>query len=286
MPRRYSLSARTIKLPRIHNLPIMERARLFSLSVQESLVRNLRDIKAVFDGSGIRFWLDYGTLLGAVREGRTIGWDDDIDLGTLSDSWNRIIRTIPQLQDRGFCGGSTEFRIHGELFFRRIWLRRHGVGIDIFVYEVVGENAIGLFLTRKKNRYLMSTKHRLSTIFRWTYLMLSGEIYHTPHPSIHEYRLNSILKVFGSIQTLVSYHSRMKFVNLIWRIGRAAGIRVIQVAIPKHFFKELDTTRIWGMVFSSPSKTEEYLSYHYGNWRIPDRAFDSNKDDRAIVGYF
>jgi hypothetical protein len=32
---------------------------------------------------GIMHWLDYGTLLGAVREGQLIAWDEDVDFGML-----------------------------------------------------------------------------------------------------------------------------------------------------------------------------------------------------------
>lgn len=63
---------------------------------KESLVM-LRDVKAVLDEGGVRYWLDFGSLLGAVRDGRTIPWDDDFDLSTLdpditerNDLWEKL----------------------------------------------------------------------------------------------------------------------------------------------------------------------------------------------------
>ena len=44
-------------------------------------VNNLRIVKEILDESGIDYWLDNGTLLGAFRDGKIIEWDRDIDFG-------------------------------------------------------------------------------------------------------------------------------------------------------------------------------------------------------------
>ena len=51
-------------------------------TVQENtLIDLLRQIKEVLNKHNIEFWLDCGTLLGAVREGKFLEWEHDIDLG-------------------------------------------------------------------------------------------------------------------------------------------------------------------------------------------------------------
>lgn len=44
------------------------------------------------DDHNINYWLDGGTLIGAIRHGGYIPWDDDIDLGMLRPDFERFIR--------------------------------------------------------------------------------------------------------------------------------------------------------------------------------------------------
>ena len=41
----------------------------------------LADTNSVLQKLGIVYWLDCGTLLGAIRDNQLIAWDNDIDLG-------------------------------------------------------------------------------------------------------------------------------------------------------------------------------------------------------------
>ncbi|MDE7107729.1 MAG: LicD family protein [Clostridiales bacterium] len=70
---------------------------LTELSVNEVKAR-LLDIlvyfKQVCDENDIQYSLAYGTLLGAVRHGGFIPWDDDVDVCMLRDDYERLIKIL------------------------------------------------------------------------------------------------------------------------------------------------------------------------------------------------
>lgn len=274
-----------------------------ALGRQEVFFKNLRDVKAVFDRSGIRFWLDYGTLLGAFRERRMIEWDSDIDLGTMSDNWDRILHIIPQLQDRGFCAFSRLLRIRGDFFYRKIYLERYGLAIEMTLYQKVDEYSMAFDVTRKNWWYLLPVG-RLSRIFlrilktahsailmtfsSYTrfYQSLSGDKFgggNSASKRVGLFSKISTLKPIRLVSNSIPY--RAKFRSCVCRLGRVAGIRFIEFAIPNHFFERLGSIQFLGLVFNVPSNSERYLRYHYGDWHKPRKDWDWTFDDGSIIGY-
>lgn len=61
--------------------------------IQQNILEILIDIDKFCRTNGLKYSLCYGTLLGAVRHGGFIPWDDDADIFMLREDFNRFMKT-------------------------------------------------------------------------------------------------------------------------------------------------------------------------------------------------
>lgn len=61
------------------------------------MLRLLHIFDAVCHEIGLTYWLDSGTLLGAVRHGGFIPWDDDVDVAMPLEDYRRFLKEAPAL---------------------------------------------------------------------------------------------------------------------------------------------------------------------------------------------
>jgi len=85
---------------------------------------------------GIVHWLDYGTLLGAVRSGELIPWDADVDFGILERDVEAVLALRPEIEAAGHWLETDESpavlrvalskanRLHADLF---VWAEEDGL---------------------------------------------------------------------------------------------------------------------------------------------------------------
>jgi hypothetical protein len=90
----------------------------------------------LFDQNNIKYWLDYGTLLGQYRDGGLIERDTDVDLSITVDGLEKLESISKIFNDEGFCFVKrnkdhwykvrySKFNtIHADIF---IWHRKDGM---------------------------------------------------------------------------------------------------------------------------------------------------------------
>ncbi len=127
------------------------------MDLTQAQIRRLRETELglldafgrVCEELGLRWFLVQGSLLGAVRHGGFIPWDDDIDVGMLREDFDRFVKEAPPLlpgwcfvqthgTDPGYMQCFAKLRDRRTVFWETTYKNiamEHGVYLDVFPYD-------------------------------------------------------------------------------------------------------------------------------------------------------
>lgn len=241
--------------------------------MQQIQVEMLKELDRVCRKNHIKYAIDGGTLLGAVRNGRFIPWDDDIDVRMLRSEYEKFAQIARQdlnpdvffqnyKTDKGYPWLYGKLRKNGTSAVRvgQEKLNMHsGVFIDIFPCDGVPDNRICqaiqkrlAFLCRKilYARVAKELTEKLSEKVFWTAVSL------IPCGTAHF--LSEILsKAFCE-----------KKCSLVGCLG-LHGVEESE-GFPKELFEDLVEISFEGYNFSAPRNWGEILRRYYGeNYMVP-----------------
>lgn len=140
--------------------------------VQLAQLEIAKEIKRVCEENDIKYWLDSGSLLGAVRHQGFIPWDDDLDIGMLREDYEKFCKIAPEklgkeyfLQtwesDPGYNFFFAKVRKLGTRYVEAIWSNANAhmeLYVDIFPYDVFPEKKS---LQRKQGTKIMFLKYAM-----------------------------------------------------------------------------------------------------------------------------
>jgi lipopolysaccharide cholinephosphotransferase len=133
--------------------------------VVQKIYQTLCDVHDFFNTYNIPYFIDCGTLLGAVRHGGLIPWDDDLDLCIFEKDEQNFLKLFPILQNFGYSiiGMPFGYKIYpddGEVVNGHPW--KHP-GCDIFIMTTDDKKVFYKYRSSEQPKY--NTTVDLSDIF-------------------------------------------------------------------------------------------------------------------------
>jgi lipopolysaccharide cholinephosphotransferase len=241
--------------------------RADALSVAD--VRTIQvDLLEVFDrfcaAHDIRYYLAYGTLLGAARHGGYIPWDDDIDVMLPRADYDRFARAFAAAPPADTLRyGCVELDAAWPYRAGKLWDARTvhvadvaknvdlGVFIDLFPVDAVPDGALAAWWFIRRTSFLRRLHAASFTSARATWKTVVPRAVLSP-PRLAG-RLNRIARGSGD-----------------WRTARA-GVTVVTAHwhVPVEYFGAGEDISFEGVKRPAPARWEDILQRLYGDWRVP-----------------
>lgn len=227
------------------------------------------DVVAEFcEQNDIQYWIDSGTLLGAIRHKGYIPWDDDIDLGMLREDYDRFAQIFNEKNDRYkfLCVENTpSFYVpHGKVCDTTTVLyepdekgHKTSINIDIFVYDNAPDNddeVKKMYDRRDFLRMLYNTKTNRE--IRSTNLL----------KKLVKYALRVVLRLFGPNDLILrmSKNSKKYAQKSTKRVGNFTSFT--RMVCDKRVFNSYIDVEFEGKLYKAPVGYDEWLRSFYNNY--------------------
>lgn len=165
----------------------------------------LKEFDFVCKQKGFDYWLDFGTLLGAVRHKGFIPWDDDIDVSMPREHYNQIIDAFNSLTRNKYMRARylRKSNVVSNYFIRIEYINTQ-ITMDIFPYDFYGE-VLNDKERNKRNKELKNLREKEINKFVFKNGMSTDEI----KEKIENLK-NKIL--------VNGYHTKASKTDLVWGV--------------------------------------------------------------------
>ena len=239
-----------------------------------------KEIKRVCDENGIKYFLDSGTLLGAIRYKGFIPWDDDMDMGMLREDYERFIEIAPKelkpeyfLQtwktDKSYPYAFAKIRKKGTVFIEAVSQKTNAhneIFVDVFPYDIYPDDeTVRTKLTKKIMllKYSLWMKDGMTPWLRHKSVLdrLLVKAKYVPH---YFYALtHSRDAMIAEYEKLMPMHNAE---TSKYYVEQSGGTPFGKWIIPTECFKDFIEVKFEDTMFLVPEKYDLYLKTVYGDY--------------------
>lgn len=231
------------------------------------------EIERVCHEHNVQYFLGYGSLLGAVRHGGFIPWDDDMDILMMRDQYERFMahfnkwRTTDRFKLVSYRDKSSIYQFAKIVDTSTVVYENFvgkkaatGVWVDVFPLENYSADQVKLYKKQQRVGLLRS--------------------FVVADPSTGSNGFVKLVKriVCPFVQHKDPYELARCLDDLAQQIGAVDSDEVVDILGDDDFSKVFSKSlfepvrmKFEDREFDAPAGYEEYLSIQYGDWRIPPK---------------
>jgi len=238
--------------------------------IQALEIKVLKEIDDICRRNDIQYFLAGGTLLGAVRAGKAIPWDDDLDIGMLREDFEKFRKVCPKELGAEFSYSSTfnssgshytidKVRLDGTYFSTNFSNKnefKDGIFIDILVYDKTSNCKV----FQKLHSLVLTI---LTVLMELKWFNQARKKYHYTFTRVFLPLLRVIpWGVFNGLFNFFATFYRHKK-NAEWLID-SVGKKVYADPLPNKGLDEVVYVEFEGITAPIPADPVPYLTYAYG----------------------
>ncbi len=218
---------------------------------QINMLDILVEIDRICRKHNISYWLEGGTLLGAVRHGGFIPWDDDIDISIMRDDHSELMHLLHDELPEKYEVISEVFDKSSRYVFSKVGLRKKADtsldNFNIYVDIFPQESMLAPWVKKLGNFFYTPAKKGLKNVYKSSMINIIGKVLY-PFASFLVYKLRLLNKFFAND-----------------KIFPAFGIYFFYNAV--HYKSNIfpcKEMKFEGKSFLAPSNTHSHLVEHFG----------------------
>lgn len=256
----------------------LREAQLVMLDILDEIVR-------VCDKNNIEYWLDSGTLLGAVRHKGFIPWDDDLDIAMERSQYNRFVEACKKDLGREFFAQNFETDKETQAQYLKIRHRNSilktnerekghiGIFVDVFPmdsYDAKDESDCNFKLKKRLNnkilffwmKYADLKKPFLKNI-KGNTVKLAAKAYFSVARN-YDYKTINIMTQEYLKNIKINSDKSSKYIGY--------GVEVpFGKIVPTEVVFPLGTLEFEGKEYKVPNNWDEYMRMSYGDYmKLPE----------------